>query len=72
MEAPPAAPSANARGAERGGGAPRNSSMSKLAMAKKAVSHALRLLDDADRFALVCYDEEVDVLVANAAASGGS
>jgi Ca-activated chloride channel family protein len=42
---------------------------SKIEMAKKAVEQAIRLLDDRDRFALVCYDNEVETLVASAPAS---
>ena len=41
----------------------------KIAMAKKAVEQAIRLLDERDRFALVCYDHEVKTLVASAPAS---
>ena len=41
----------------------------KLEMARKAVDHALRLLTDRDRVAVVCYDHEVDVLLAIAPAS---
>ena len=49
----------------------RSGSMSgrKLDMAKKAVEQAIRLLDERDRFALVCYDHEVQTLVASAPAS---
>ena len=36
----------------------------KIAMAKKAVEHAVRLLNDRDRLALVCYDDEIDTLLA--------
>ena len=36
----------------------------KLHMAKKAVEHAVRLLNDRDRLALVCYDNEIDTLLA--------
>lgn len=43
---------------------------SKLAMAKKAVTHAMRLLEERDRLALVCYDDQVDVLLEQAPASG--
>lgn len=35
---------------------------SKLAMARRAVAHALRLLTPNDRFALVVYDDAVDVV----------
>jgi Ca-activated chloride channel family protein len=35
----------------------------KLDMAKKAVEHAVRLLNDRDRLALVCYDDEIDTLL---------
>ena len=36
----------------------------KLDMAKKAVEHGVRLLNDRDRLALVCYDDEIDTLLA--------
>jgi Ca-activated chloride channel family protein len=42
----------------------------KLEMARKAVDHALRLLADRDRLAVVCYDREVNVLLGCAPASG--
>ena len=42
---------------------------SKIEMAKKAVEQAIRLLDARDRFALVCYDNEVETLVPSAPAS---
>jgi Ca-activated chloride channel family protein len=42
---------------------------SKLEMARKAVEQAIRLLDERDRLALVCYDHEVQTLVAGAPAS---
>lgn len=35
----------------------------KLEMARKAVEHAIRLLGDRDRLALVCYDTEIDTLL---------
>jgi Ca-activated chloride channel family protein len=35
----------------------------KIEMAKKAVEHAVRLLNDRDRLALVCYDTEIDTLL---------
>jgi Ca-activated chloride channel family protein len=35
----------------------------KIDMAKKAVEHAVRLLNDRDRLALVCYDNEIDTLL---------
>jgi Ca-activated chloride channel family protein len=35
----------------------------KIDMAKKAVEHAVRLLNDRDRLALVCYDDEIDTLL---------
>jgi Ca-activated chloride channel family protein len=41
-------------------------------MARKAVDHALRLLAERDRLAVVCYDHEVDVLLGCAPASGES
>jgi Ca-activated chloride channel family protein len=49
----------------------RSGSMSgrKLEMAKKAVEQAIRLLNERDRFALVCYDNEVETLVPSAPAS---
>jgi len=43
---------------------------SKLAMARNAVDHAMRLLGDRDQLAVVCYDDQVDVLLASAPASG--
>ena len=42
---------------------------SKLDMVKRAVDHALRLLHDRDRVALVCYDHETDVLLGGSPAS---
>lgn len=36
---------------------------SKIALAKRAVRHALRLLGPRDRFSLVVYDDEIDVVV---------
>ena len=42
---------------------------SKLDMAKRAVSHAVRLLHERDRMAVVCYDHDVDVLLSGAPAS---
>lgn len=41
----------------------------KIEMARKAVDHAIRLLDARDRLALVCYDHEIDTLLASAPAS---
>ena len=41
----------------------------KFEMATKAVEQAIRLLDERDRFALVCYDHEVQTLVASAPAT---
>jgi len=41
----------------------------KFEMATKAVEQAIRLLDERDRFALVCYDHEVQTLVACAPAT---
>lgn len=41
----------------------------KIEMARQAVEHAVRLLDDRDRLALVCYDTEIDVLLSATAAS---
>jgi len=41
----------------------------KFEMAAKAVDQAIRLLDDRDRLALVCYDHEVNTLLAAAPAS---
>ncbi len=35
----------------------------KIDMARQAVEHAVRLLDNRDRLALVCYDTEIDVLL---------
>ncbi len=35
----------------------------KIEMARRAVEHAIRLLDTRDRLALVCYDTEVDTLL---------
>ena len=41
----------------------------KIDMARKAVDHAIRLLDRRDRLALVCYDNEIDTLLASTPAS---
>ncbi len=41
----------------------------KIDMARQAVAHAVRLLDDRDRLALVCYDTEIDVLLGATAAT---
>jgi Ca-activated chloride channel family protein len=43
----------------------RSGSMSgrKIDMARRAVDHAIRLLDTRDRLALVCYDTEIDTLL---------
>jgi Ca-activated chloride channel family protein len=75
ITAPPAAPVAGR--AERASSnvafvIDRSGSMagSKLEMVKRAVDHALRLLHERDRLALVCYDHEVDVLLGGAPASG--
>src|SRR6478672_153012 len=35
----------------------------KIDMAKKAVEHAIQLLNDRDRLALVCYDDKIDTLL---------
>ena len=35
----------------------------KIEMAKKAVDHAVRLLNERDRLAVVCYDTEIDTLL---------
>jgi Ca-activated chloride channel family protein len=35
----------------------------KIEMARKAVDHAIRLLNERDRLALVCYDNEIDTLL---------
>jgi Ca-activated chloride channel family protein len=35
----------------------------KIEMARKAVEHAVRLLNERDRLALVCYDTEIDTLL---------
>src|SRR5262245_17136429 len=42
---------------------------SKTDMARKAVDYAMRLLHDRVRLSVVCYDDEVDVLLAAAPAS---
>jgi len=42
---------------------------SKLTLASRAVSHAIGLLGARDRFAIVVYDDRVDVLVAETAAT---
>lgn len=41
----------------------------KLDMAKKAVEHAVRLVNDGDHLALVCYDDQVDTLLGATAAT---
>jgi Ca-activated chloride channel family protein len=41
----------------------------KIEMARRAVEHAVRLLDDGDHLALVCYDTEIDVLLGATAAT---
>jgi Mg-chelatase subunit ChlD len=41
----------------------------KIDMARQAVEHAIRLLDDRDRLALVCYDTEIDALLTTTAAT---
>ncbi len=41
----------------------------KIHMARQAVEHAVRLLDDRDRLALVCYDTDIDVLLGATAAT---
>lgn len=69
MGAPAAATSAEARGAWRGGGAPRDFLMTKMTMARKAVDHAVRLLDSRDQLGVVVYDNEVDVLLDRTSAS---
>jgi Ca-activated chloride channel family protein len=35
----------------------------KFDMARKAVSHAVKLLNDRDRLAVVCYDDQIDTLL---------
>ena len=42
----------------------------KIVLARQAVEHALRLLKPQDRFALVVFDDVVEVVVASTAASG--
>ena len=42
---------------------------SKIAMARKAVTHAIRLLKPQDHMAVVCYDDQVDTLLARTPAS---
>lgn len=41
----------------------------KIEMAKTAVDHAVRLLNEGDRLAVVCYDTEVDTLLGATAAT---
>ena len=41
----------------------------KLDLAKKAVGHAVQLLNEHDRLAVVCYDDEIDTLLGATAAS---
>jgi Ca-activated chloride channel family protein len=41
----------------------------KIEMARQAVNHAIRLLADGDRLALVCYDTDIDVLLGATAAT---
>jgi Ca-activated chloride channel family protein len=41
----------------------------KIAMARKAVDHAIRLLKPIDRLAVVCYDEHVDTVLSRAEAT---
>ena len=41
----------------------------KMAMARNAVQHAIRLLKAQDRLAVVCYDDRVETILANTAAS---
>jgi Ca-activated chloride channel family protein len=41
----------------------------KIDMARRAVQHAIRLLDTRDRVALVCYDTEVDTLLGSTSAT---
>ena len=41
----------------------------KIALARRAVDHALRLLRSTDRFSLVVYDSQVDVIVASTLAT---
>lgn len=42
---------------------------SKIAMARKAVTHAIRLLKPQDHMAVVCYDDQVDTVLACTPAS---
>ena len=44
----------------------------KFELARRAVDHALRLLDGADRFAVVVYDDSVDVVVESRLAAPGA
>jgi Ca-activated chloride channel homolog len=50
----------------------RSGSMSgqKLVLAKRAVEQAIAILDGRDRIAVVCYDNDVDTILANTPASG--
>jgi Ca-activated chloride channel family protein len=41
----------------------------KIALARRAVDHALRLLRSSDRFSLVVYDSEIDVVVSSTLAT---
>src|SRR4051794_22890857 len=43
---------------------------SKIYLARLAVIQALRMLKSSDRFSLVCYDNEIDVVVPSTLASG--
>jgi Ca-activated chloride channel family protein len=43
---------------------------SKIRLAREAVVQALRMLKSTDRFSVVCYDHEVDVVVPSTLASG--
>src|SRR5262245_60613993 len=42
----------------------------KIDLARAAVAQALRMLRSSDRFSVVCYDHEIDVLVPPTPASG--
>lgn len=41
----------------------------KIEMARKAVEHAVRLVNERDRLALICYDTEIDTLLGATAAT---
>ena len=41
----------------------------KIEMARTAVKHAIQLLNDRDRLALVCYDDQIDALLTTTAAT---